>query len=127
MKKFLTLLLISLFINQTIKAQTSGGPDAYGYIWRDSNDPLGPTYNWIDVIAKGGTQVGSLSDDNSVGSYNMGFSFHYYWYDVSSYWIGSNGYLGFTSGQLSSVFAAIPSTAGSQNFLAALGADLLFD
>lgn len=127
MKKTLTLIFVFIFSSQIIKAQTTGGPDGFGYIWRSNSDSAGPIYNWIDIIPKNSTQVGSLSDDNSVGAFAIGFPFHFYWYDVSSFWIGSNGYLGFTSGQLSSVFANIPSTAGSQNFLAALGADLLFD
>lgn len=87
----------------------SWGPDAYGYIARDSNEPGGPAYQWIDISAIG-TVVTGLGDDNIVGPFNIGFPFRYYWYDVTSFYVGSNGYLRFSGGgQLSHPFALIPS------------------
>ena len=128
MKKIATLFFACILCLNTVNAQTTGGPDAYGYIWRDSNDPSGPVYNWIDILPLAGAQeVRFLADDNTVGSFPVGFPFHYYWYDVSQFWVGSNGYLGFTNGQLSAPFNTIPAVAGAQNFLAALSCDLLFD
>ncbi len=128
MKKIATLLFACVLGFNSLFSQTTGGPDAYGYIWRDSNDPSGPVYNWIDILPLTGAQeVRFLADDNTVGSFPVGFPFHYYWYDVSQFWVGSNGYVGFTSGQISAPFAGIPSPAGTQNFLAAMACDLLFD
>ena len=128
MKKIITLLFASILGLNSLFAQTTGGPDTYGYIWRDSNDPSGPVYNWIDVLPLAGAQeVRFLADDNTVGSFPIGFPFHYYWYDVSQFWVGSNGYLGFTNGQISAPFTTIPNVAGAQNFLAAMTCDLLFD
>ncbi len=128
MKKIATLLFACVLGINTLSAQTTGGPDAYGYIWRDSNDALGPIYNWIDILPLVGAQeVRFLADDNTVGSFPIGFPFHYYWYDVSQFWVGSNGYIGFTNGQISAPFGTIPATTGTQNFLAAMACDLLFD
>lgn len=128
MKKIATLLFACILGINTLSAQTTGGPDAYGYIWRDSNDPSGPVYNWIDILPLTGSQeVRFLADDNTVGSFPIGFPFHYYWYDVSQFWVGSNGYLGFTNGQISAPFGMIPNPAGTQNFLSAMACDLLFD
>ncbi len=128
MKKITTLIFACILGLNTTFGQTTGGPDAYGYIWRDSNDALGPVYNWIDVLPLVGAQeVRFLADDNTVGSFPIGFPFHYYWYDVSQFWVGSNGYIGFTNGQISAPFGTIPNTAGTQNFLAAMACDLLFD
>ena len=77
MKKIFTLFVLAVASTSLI-AQTSGGPDAYGYEWRNSNDGAGPTYNWIDITTMG-TQVSGLTDDNSVGMVDMNMNFHYYW------------------------------------------------
>lgn len=121
---FAIVLLIS--INKTFAA--SGGPDAFGYLWKDSNEPGGPVYNWIDITTLPNTVlVTGLSDDNNTGPYPVGFNFQYYWYGVSQFWVGSNGYIGFTNGQISSPFPVIPGAAQPQNFIAAFAADLNFD
>ncbi|MFM7031235.1 MAG: hypothetical protein ACKOX4_01810, partial [Bacteroidota bacterium] len=56
-----------------------GGPDAYGYTWKDSNEPGGPTFNWINITTTG-TQVTGLGDDNFVGPFGFIDGFQYYWY-----------------------------------------------
>jgi hypothetical protein len=42
-----------------------GGPDAYGYVWKDQADA--PSYNWIDPSSH--QVVNGLSDDNFVGPF----------------------------------------------------------
>src|SRR5206468_12067551 len=34
-------------------AMGSGGPDAAGYRWADSDDPLGAPFSWIDITGTG--------------------------------------------------------------------------
>ena len=59
---FFTFLFSLLILSSKIFAG-NGGPDTYGYTWKDSNDPNGPTYNWIDVTAfPNATQVKLLGD-----------------------------------------------------------------
>jgi hypothetical protein len=128
MKKIATLILTFVCSTTFLQAQTTGGPDTYGYIWRDSNDPQGPAYNWIDILPLPGvSEVRFLADDNIKGSFPIGFPFHYYWYDVTQFWVGSNGYIGFTNGQISHPFPTIPSTSLPQNYLAIMTSDLIFD
>lgn len=106
----------------------SGGPDTYGYIWKDSNEPGGPNYNWIDITTlPGAVQVTGLSDDNNNGPFPIGFSFQYYWYTVSQFWVGSNGYIAFNNGQISSPFPTIPATTQPNNYIAPFASDLNFD
>lgn len=129
MKKIFTLILALLpALPAVVMAQTSGGPDLYGYIWRDSNDPNGPTYNWVDIVgASGAVQVTGLADDNLRGPFAIGFPFHYYWYDLTTFRVGSNGYIAFTTSPLAHPFPTIiPDPTGAQNFLAALATDLTF-
>ncbi|UCG41976.1 MAG: T9SS type A sorting domain-containing protein [candidate division WOR-3 bacterium] len=103
-----------------------GGPDAYGYRWLDSDTtaPGAPTYTWIDI--KGvGTRVTGLGDDNVVGPFDLGFDFPYYWYVVTSFYLGSNGYIAFHDNSLDAPdFNPVPGIARPNNTLAAFMADM---
>lgn len=128
MKKRFTLFstLLALLISGHLFA-ASGGPDAYGYIWRDSNEPLGPTPTWIDTTSLW-TQITGLADDNSVGQFNMAWDFHFYWGDYRYIKIGSNGWVSFDNvSNLASCFPGIPTMGGAgDNFVAPLMSDLTF-
>jgi len=103
--------------------ESSWGPDTYGYIAKDSNEPGGPMFDYIDISAIG-TPVPGLGDDNIVGPFNIGFPFRYYWYDVTSFYVGSNGYLRFSGGgQLSHPFTNIPNPLPPNDLLCIYTAD----
>ncbi len=106
----------------------TGGPDAYGYTGIDSDEPGGPAYAWKDISATGITVTG-LGDENYVGPFPIGFPFHYYWYDVTQYWIGSNGYIKFgTPYTIAYPFpTSIPLTVVPNDFLAAYISDLTLE
>jgi len=71
---------------------TPGGPDDFGYTFKDSNTPDGPTYDWIEISGTG-TEVLSNSDDSWVGNIGLGFFFNYYGTDYSQLAISNNGLL----------------------------------
>ena len=132
MRKQVLSLVALLAITFSLKAQTSGGPDAYGYNWRNNSDPNGPTYNWIDIKGRPGTvQVTTLTDDNLSGAINLPVPFHYYWYDVNKMYIGSNGYISFSATTILSagnpvLFPVIPTPGGGgENYIGAFVADLI--
>ena len=125
MKKL--LLSIVLFVFALSAYSQSGGPDAFGYIWRDNNHPQGPVYNWIDITtAPGAVQVSGLGDDNVVGYFPIGFQFPYYWYGASQFKIGSNGYILFGNGAISATFPHIPSTLLPNDIIAPFMCDFNF-
>jgi hypothetical protein len=108
----------------------SGGPDNYGYTWKDSNEPE-VTYNWIDITNRtDAVQVTNLGDDDTTPSIFLGFSFRYYWIDFNAIRIGSNGWLSFDTGfsNNSWCFQNMPSTkpATTNNTLAPLLSDMTF-
>ncbi|HEX6943502.1 MAG TPA: choice-of-anchor D domain-containing protein, partial [Gemmatimonadaceae bacterium] len=72
--------------------QHSGGPDPFGYHWRDSNDPGGPVFNWID--ASSGVSL-FLADDDFLSNIPLGFTFRYYGEQYTAIGVGSNGWLSF--------------------------------
>src|SRR5579862_5043678 len=111
MKVTLTLFFLGIFFSLTLfspQVKAGGGPDQYGYYWRSNNDVNGPAYSWIDIIPLGATKVKLLSDDNTRGPFPFNFKFHYYWYDESQFWVGSNGYIIFNYDQMSVPFPTIP-------------------
>ncbi len=75
----------------------NGGPDAFGYIFKDSDEADGPTYNWIDITATG-TEVSEdnlISDDDYIGPFPIGFTFSFYGTDRTQFYMHSNGVLSF--------------------------------
>ena len=105
---------------------TSSTPDAYGYTWVDNDNDGSPVYNWIDITGIG-TLVEGLADDNAVGPYDIGFDFAYYWYIVDQFYIGSNGYISFSSNaNYSQAFPMIPNTNPPNDLVVPLAADLDF-
>jgi len=119
------LLLILLCLPVILFSQTSGGPDGYGYTWVDSNDPQGPIYDWIDIEVPANL-VSGLGDDNIIGSFPIE-SFNFYWYNVTSLSIGSNGFIAFSNPQnIASPFPSIPLASGANDFIAPLLSDLTF-
>ncbi len=123
MKRTTTLLLCAAFIPSLFAA--TGGPDAYGYIWKDSNEPDGPVFNWIDITSTG-TLVNGLGDDNVVGPFVMATDMPYYWYGRKFVWIGSNGYVSFNGGNIASPFPSIPLAGGVNDYIAGMATDLNF-
>ena len=118
------LLAFAVFSTLTSVAN-QGGPDQYGYTWKDSNEPGGPAYQWWD-ITQVGIQLNGLGDDNFIGPVSLGNVYPYYWYNVSKCWVGSNGYISFGPGNLAANFPAIPNPSGVNNYIAGHMADLTF-
>jgi hypothetical protein len=86
---------------------TSGGPDAFGYSWINSNGYNGPEFSFTDISAGG--ILGITNDDQGVVQ-ALPFSFPFYGVDYTELYISSNGHLAFDgSGTNSYTNVAIPS------------------
>jgi hypothetical protein len=99
-----------------------GGPDAFGYRWIDSDEPGGPTFNWVEISGVG-TQL-SLSDDQNAGPFAIGFPFEFYGTVFDSFRICANGWISFTSTATAYTNAGIPTAAEPNNLLALFWDDL---
>lgn len=107
----------------------SGGPDLFGYKWRDSNEPNGPQYVWYDITTNpAATQVtfpnGTL-DDGYTNALPLGFTMPFYGTDYSNVYLSTNGFLSFTP-LTSSTYsnAQIPSSSAPNNMVAMFWDDL---
>ena len=120
----LATLLLCVFATLALNAAT-GGPDQYGYIWKDSAEPDGPVYQWIDITTIG-TEMTGLADDNVVGPFVMAGNMPYYWYSVKNVWIGSNGYVAFNPGNMAANFPFLPAAGATNDYMAVHMADLTF-
>ncbi len=120
--------LVFLLMSGVVFAK-KGGPDIWGYQWFDSEDTSmhAPVYSWIDITEKpNAIQVKLLADDNTRGPFVMNFDFRFYWYDVNTFWVGSNGYIIFEDAQYAAPFSAQVSQNLPNNFIGAFLNDLTF-
>ena len=102
----------------------AGGPDSFGYLWIDSDETGGPTFNWIDISGTG-SEVTGLADDNVVGPYPIGFDFPFYGEDKSQFWVNSNGCIGFTGTNITLINSAIPTGSSTyKDFIAWIWDDM---
>jgi hypothetical protein len=93
---------------------SGGGPDAFGYIWRDSDEPGGPQFAWTD-IRTGGTQITSWtgSADDGQAIVTLPFPFTFYGVPYTSVKVVTNGFLSFDVASTNHEYSntAIPTTA----------------
>jgi hypothetical protein len=99
-----------------------GGPDQFGYLWTDSDEPGGPTYGWVDISTKG-TPV-ALTDDGFAGPISLGFDFPLYENSYNEVYIGSNGILTFGAGSNSRLNTDLPTSNEPNNLIAMWWDDL---
>ncbi len=96
-----------------ISIEGSGGPDLYGYRWKDSDEANGPRFTWSS-IATIGTAI-TLGDD-AFSLRTLPFTFNFYGNNYNSVEVVSNGYLRFTNYTTTyPTNGAIPATALPNN------------
>ncbi len=87
----------------------SGGPDAYGYKWIDSDDPGGPVYNWVEISGVG-TPITSWTNgyDDGYTVIALPFAFPFYGTSYNNLKICTNGWVSFDVASTSAVYNNIP-------------------
>jgi len=100
----------------------SGGPDAFGYTWIDSDEPDGPLYTWTEINTLG-TSIGT-GDDSNEGPFELGFTFNFYGNEYNVVRVCTNGFLSFTSTSSTYSNQPIPSNEEPNNLIAPFWDDL---
>jgi immune inhibitor A len=103
--------------------QFTGGPDAAGYRWIDSDTTGGPSYGWNDISSTG-TLLGY--GDDARWSFSLPYNFNFYGTSYNTVWVCSNGWLAFGSdpGTNAAGNVAIPNPAAPNNAVFAFWDDL---
>lgn len=99
-----------------------GGPDDFGYVWIDSDEPNGPTYNWVDIEGIG--QPLYMYDDDNQGPFPIEFDFSFYGQIFNTFRICSNGWISFTSTSGQYMNDVIPGNGSPENLIAPFWDDL---
>jgi PKD repeat protein/subtilisin family serine protease len=108
----------------------SGGPDPFGYVFADSNEPNGPTYDWIEIAPPAGgngAPVGlSGVDDGHFWPLPLPFPFTFYGREYTQLAVASNGTVYFEDTYLGYGNTPIPGDSGHgvDRFIAHLWDDL---
>jgi len=80
---------------------SQGGPDDFGYMWKDSDENDGPTFDWFDeygTILDTNTIIGEPTNDGYFPGVEIPFSFPFYGESYDEIFINVNGFLTFQSG-----------------------------
>lgn len=112
--------------------RSTGGPDPFGYVFRDSRDADGPRFEWVEIAPPAGgsgTEIAALTgtDDTYFWSLDLPFPFNFYGTDYSRLAVASNGTLYFQDDYLGLANVPIPgySDYPVQRFIAHLWDDLV--
>jgi hypothetical protein len=117
-------LLLSALLGAAPAWATTGGPDAGGYTFIDSNEPGGPVYIWEDISVTGNSLF--LGDDDAI-AVPIGFGFPFYSRSFNQVSVHSNGLLHFHAPSVTWVSNSCVSAAtayDSDRFIAVLWDDL---
>jgi len=101
-----------------------GAPDAFGYVWVDSNAPAPSiAFSWIEINGTG-TDSGVTGGDNWTGFHSIGFNFSFYGQVFDKLCLNSKGYIPLSYGTNDWTNDPIPSASTPNNIIAAYWDDL---
>ncbi len=120
---------VTVLANQlTIQAPT-GGPDPFGYTYRDSFAPSSPvTFSWVPTATATKLDFGLFPNDDAVtGPVPLGFTFLFYTGTFTQTYINTNGLVMFgdsNAHNTDNIASPLPSLNDSHNYASCFFADL---
>ena len=115
-------------ITDGIGSLGSGGPDGFGYRWKDSDETGGPTFDWIDITGTG-TRINISGDDSNTGPFSIGFNFPFYGANYTQFRLCTNGWITLDTTYTYAGYSntSLPSTSAPPAFIAPFWDDLYVD
>ncbi len=114
-------LYFDLSVAMPVQAEKNGGPDEFGYVWQDSDDPNGPAVEWVDITEKGTLAV---FGDDYYKELDLPFEFDFYGQKKNSILISTNGYVTFGLRGAASSHTPIPDATAPNDMIALFWADV---
>jgi len=103
-------------------ARDSGGPDGFGYVWKDNQEDGGPVYNWVQPA---GAQPVSFADHDALSdALELGYTQYLYGEAFQQVRISPNGFLLFGDGSAGADNLELPSADAPAYMVAAWWEDL---
>ncbi len=118
-----------ILADNSLKVQPKpiGGPDDFGYTYKDSYAPGGPAFNWVPTSTNSFTvNFGTLpADDIASGPITIGFPLNFYTGVYTQFFVSTNGLVGFGSTSPNNINYPIPTPGdGAANFASCFWSDL---
>ncbi|MFA7330006.1 MAG: C25 family cysteine peptidase [Candidatus Delongbacteria bacterium] len=118
----LPLIWSATLLEDALASRDSGGPDGFGYVWKDNQEDDGPNYAWQ---APAGAQTLTFVDhDTATQPLELGYTQFLYGEAFQQVRVSPNGYLGFGADNGSSANVELPSPAAPAYMVAAWWDDL---
>ncbi len=121
------VVLLWVFWGIVVLFADSGGPDEFGYRWIDSDEPGGPTFDWIDITSTG-TEISDLHCDDCYHWLDLPQPFEFYGIPYDRVAITSNGYLSFDESAsyfpISATYSSFPDPGSPNANIAVFNCDL---
>ncbi len=101
-----------------VGALAAGGPDGFGYLWKDSDEAGGPVFDWVEISTVG-TKLATLTDDETA-TVDLPWAFPFYGQARTTVNVNANGWLNFGALPSSGTYSnkQIPNTALPNDLLA---------
>jgi hypothetical protein len=106
----------------TVQSMQIGGPDNFGYVYLDSNEPGGPAFEWHDISSIG---VNLTLNDESFSEIQLSYPFAFYGQTYTSVKVSANGFLTFGPAIQQRFNPPIPNSAAPNAVIAPFWDDLI--
>ena len=112
-------------VGQLIAPPSSGGPDAFGYRYKDNFASGGPVFNWLSRTLTATELITTGDDDVVTGPIPLNFNFGFYGVTYTNFYVNSNGQVLFGADSASNTNYPIPTPSAPNNFAACFWSDLV--
>ena len=105
-----------------LAARDQGGPDGFGYVWKDNQEEDGPVYNWLSPSDR--TDLAFATHDALSAPLALGYTQFFYGQAFDHVRVSPNGYIVFSAQDGSPANIELPSLSAPAYMLAAWWDDL---